>query len=463
METAPVLTAAQLEKLEWKKDEIVYAKKKIAEAEKFGVTGANYDALVAAIGNESLTYAQIAGKSSKLVQEIKAAKLAAADPLSEAALLKTYSKTEVENLFAAYEKFKLNKLSGLNLQSQISKIEYEISWLSVNGKYSTSGVLKQILEKDLAVMQKELQFKLDNMNLFKAIDEAKSKIPNSILTGDKGIIKAANDLATTIGKKGVTLESVTAKSAKLDEAIAEYYKKKNAKLNNIKPDWSEASYTKKRKDDAMWAKDPAYADTKVRGVLESVWGGAIDLEKRAAYRYTKGSSYINEPLRQQHYSGKYIGVYNGEEDTAALTNIINRSKYDFDMWLQRGVDIGGLEGVFNINLYGKDLATIRSELVGKTGIEPAFSSCANAKGTGFSDKQVIYNIYCPKGTKMLYSEPFSEFGSGAKSASWDGISKQTTFGSEAEMILQRGTKFRVTKVDYSGGQWFIDVEVIGQL
>jgi len=51
---------------------------------------------------------------------------------------------------------------------------------------------------------------------------------------------------------------------------------------------------------------------------------------------------------------------------------------------------------------------------------------------------------------MLYAEPFSSYGAETKLADWNGKTKQKEFGSEAEVILQRSTKFRVLKVDYDG-------------
>ena len=99
-------------------------------------------------------------------------------------------------------------------------------------------------------------------------------------------------------------------------------------------------------------------------------------------------------------------------------------------------------------------------LVGKEGTEGAFTSAGVAKGKGFGGN-VITNIYAPRGTKMMYAEPYSSFGKGS-GRSWDGIAKQSTFGSESEIILQRGTTFRVTKVEKSGNTWYIDVEVINQ-
>jgi phenylacetate-coenzyme A ligase PaaK-like adenylate-forming protein len=42
---------------------------------------------------------------------------------------------------------------------------------------------------------------------------------------------------------------------------------------------------------------------------------------------------------------------------------------------------------------------------------------------------------------------------------WNGISKQKDFGREAEMIIQRGANFTITKIEKKGWQIFMDVEV----
>ena len=84
-----------------------------------------------------------------------------------------------------------------------------------------------------------------------------------------------------------------------------------------------------------------------------------------------------------------------------------------------------------------------------------------AKGKGFSSKSIIMNIYAPSGTKMMYTEPFSAYGRG-DGIDWDGIGGQSSFGDESEMIIQRETSFRVTKVERSKGTIYVDMEVIGQ-
>lgn len=99
--------------------------------------------------------------------------------------------------------------------------------------------------------------------------------------------------------------------------------------------------------------------------------------------------------------------------------------------------------------------------IGAVGKDGAPKSMGDSKGAGFSSKPIIYNIYMPKGTKCFYLEPFSAFGNGTCSAAWDGLTAQSSFGYEAEILLQLQTKLRITKMEFTGGTWYVDVEVIG--
>jgi hypothetical protein len=62
----------------------------------------------------------------------------------------------------------------------------------------------------------------------------------------------------------------------------------------------------------------------------------------------------------------------------------------------------------------------------------------------------------------MYAEPISDYGNGA-GLNWNGISKQKSFGGELETIIQRGSTFRMIKVEKTGSQLFFDLEVAGQI
>jgi|LSQX01.3.fsa_nt_gb SPP1 gp7 family putative phage head morphogenesis protein len=240
-------------------------------------------------------------------------------------------------------------------------------------------------------------------------------------------------------------------------------------------------FSQARKDAALWAQDTKEADDILRQKCGEVWQKATNVEKDAIYEYTGSYSKFNEPLRGYEYgTNAYLGVGNVDLDKIgvnyggykpgqvrkqidAMTSIIEKSSYTEDIWVQRGVEYKGMDKFFNINpddfyLSEKELA---SKLLGTTPTEYGFFSTGVSKGKGFSHKPIIMNVYAPAGTKMMYAEPFSQFGCGLK-RSWDGISPQSSFGIESEMIFQRGTTFRVTKVEKSGGKIYIDIDVIGQ-
>lgn len=268
------------------------------------------------------------------------------------------------------------------------------------------------------------------------------------------------------------LEEFDAKGQEL-HALQEKHKNVQASLSALKKGGKGTSdpYSQKRKDAALWAQTPQEADEVLREKCGEVWRKASKAEKDALYAYTEGSGGFNRPLRG--YDGSWYDFkgagkvdLNNEGRGAAIqhmTNVINRSTYDKDIWLQRGVETA--EGA--ASFLGIPVEVLKSnslkklqELKGKEIVEPAFASCGSAKGQGFSG--YIFRIYCPKGTKMMYSEPFSRYGAGHK-RKWDGKKQQASFGYEDETIIQRGTTFKVTKVEKVGSKVSFEIEVIEQI
>lgn len=241
------------------------------------------------------------------------------------------------------------------------------------------------------------------------------------------------------------------------------------------------AFSQERKDAAIWAKTTKEADDVLRDKCGEVWQAASKAEKDAIYEYTSGYSKFNEPLRGIEYGTNVVkGVGNIDFDAIgtnyggykrgevrkqinAMTDIIEKSTYDFDIWLQRGCDYRGMDNFFKIpmDLLQHGSQSDLEQLLGREVTDFGFFSCGVSKGKGFSHKPIIMNVYAPQGTKMMYAEPFSAFGNGSGKG-WDGVARQSTFGSESEIILQQGTSFRITKVEKTGGKLYIDIEVILQ-
>lgn len=232
----------------------------------------------------------------------------------------------------------------------------------------------------------------------------------------------------------------------------------------LSPTMTTGAYSKERKDAAMWAKSSAEADKKIRSKCGEVWQGATQDQREGAYRYTAGSGHMNRPLRGGlPWSSESPS---GTSHIKGLTELCSQSTYDFDMWLQRGVSDEGSTKFLGIPpswLAARSEEEVKQEVLGKVFTDDAFLSTATAKGKGFSGN--IFNIYAPAGTQMIYAEPFSSFSPDDISTggiNWDGKTPQGRFGSESEMIIQRGTSFRITKVEKTNGRWYFDMEVVGQ-
>lgn len=233
-------------------------------------------------------------------------------------------------------------------------------------------------------------------------------------------------------------------------------------------------FSQKRKDAAYWfTGNDAHrrADKVLRPDAGTLWRSATEAEKDAAYDYTRGSGGFNRPLRGYAGSwnnfqgvGKVDWDYEGKgQKIKDLTNLIDRSPSKFDIWLQRGVESdSGAAGFFGIDerFLNATEDELRQLLIGKEVSDEAFLSTAGAKGSGFSGR-LILNIYAPSGTKFIYAEPFSHYGDGDR-RNWDGIREQSSFGYEFEVLLQRDTKFKITKVEKSGYTIYADVDIVGQ-
>ena len=387
----------------------------------------------------------------------------------------------------------LAKLQGL--KSQMDQVELQKSeWqVKLNEKLKTEQ------QKALLKQQVELQQQLDSMEVktYSGIwkdDKTTADWASLNIDGKKKYFEG-KFLTETDPDKMQEFQQLYNQLVELDAEGKSYHdiqselKKIQADLNKLDKsdiiDTAEEVFSQERKDAAYWFTDNnggvKGADSILRPVCGEVWKGATATERASIYEYTSSYHKFNEPLRGIEYgTNKFLGVgnvdleqigvnYSGykpgqvKKQIDAMTSIIEKSSYPDDLWVQRGCGYGGMDKFFGIDV--SDFQLPESELAAKLlqskPTEYGFMSTGVSKGKGFSHQPIIMNVYAPSGTKMMYVEPFSAFGNGS-GKSWDGISPQSSFGSEAEMILQRGTTFRVTKVEKSNGKIYIDMEVIEQ-
>lgn len=386
------------------------------------------------------------------------------DELSLSALIpdvnkwhKQFTSQELHGVYDAVEA-KLAQWQSLTLEQKAKKLQFEaIDFLGgnmhgVQQKYATWKVSQAAYLKKLD----EVNTAIDWININKAYADVKgystqSKVYHKILFDLKNAMVAQD--------KDLAKQLIQEAQDKKNSLIQLKAKRAANKDGNGSIPFDADAYSQARKDAAVWAKNTKDADDVLRAKCGEVWRNATDEEKNAIFGYTSSYHNINEPLRGLTYYGSAADTQLGLDRIPLMESIINKSYYDKDIWLQRG---GGMVELKKFGLSNYAYATDAEimALVGKEGTEGAFTSAGVAKGKGLGGN-VITNIYAPRGTKMMYAEPYSSFGNGS-GRSWDGIAKQSTFGSESEIILQRGTTFRVTKVEKSGNTWYIDVEVINQ-
>lgn len=231
------------------------------------------------------------------------------------------------------------------------------------------------------------------------------------------------------------------------------------------------AFSKARKDAAWWFKDRKKADAELRPKAGEVWRSLTTNQKRSLYGYTSNSNEWNQPtngFKNGSWGRKnYVGPGNVDIDARRhgmkirqMTEAISKSSYDHDMWLNRGSDTNSMDTFFGLEEGG--FASLSDDelqkLVGRSGRVGGFWSTSPAKGSGFSSKPVVINVYAPAGSNAIYAEPFSAYG-GGDGLEWDGKSGQSYFKNEFEVILQRGGSYKVTKIEHHGWKYYIDMEL----
>ena len=384
----------------------------------------------------------------------------------------------VSELQAAHDAVqnKLSQIASLPIDKQIKKLENEIkyvcdpTYLKPHSIYPTWKVSQSAYMQELAKVkhQQKVNELTAKLNILKTYLSAHTKAT----TLASLIAQAETNLTSdNLFEAEIYVSEAEKKKASLEAAQARRDAKKGKGVTNLNQiDFDDDTRTQERKDAAKWfkndtdANDFYFEETNTK----AQWLAASAEEKKALHQYTAGSSYITEPLRaiKGYYHYYTSRKDESERDVEQMTNIISRCYCTHDIWIKRDEGAWCAEyrwGIPDLSVYESN----PSALVGRIGVDESFMSCGNNKSTYFGSKPVILNIYCPKQTRLIYAEPFSEFGGKHDNGiykpgkSWDGSSKPLTTH-ENEIILQRGTKFRITKAEYKSGQWYIDCEVLSQ-
>nr|DAZ27111.1 MAG TPA: VIP2 [Caudoviricetes sp.] len=333
------------------------------------------------------------------------------------------------------------------------------------------------------------------------------------------VVKKSDDFADAIDdimKKAKTNDikkafnkysSGSIKSEKFDSLLTKLddYKTGKIKIESSLKKFTADDFTDEAKSLAKLYENRWIADGDLRKWLDDNWDALDDSQKFSVWKYTENSNPINKPLSGYAHGSwdrkDFVGVGNanwGTEDSwrqlgskfakkfgkngtknidhakaiADLTTTIDNMELPSSMYLFRGSDYTGLAGWFEgsgfnfdnmLELFKNGSTEDLKALEGMTVQNHAFTSTAIAGDSGFGGK-VRYKIYAPKGTRGVYAEPQSFYGEtvGMKEALYKTGQNYRDVGGEAEIILQRGTEFRITDIKKTNDTINIEMEIVDQ-
>lgn len=196
------------------------------------------------------------------------------------------------------------------------------------------------------------------------------------------------------------------------------------------------------------------------------WSKMTAKERKYLYKYTTGSRFVNEPLGERDYWASSTGKKDTTEGINAITKALNRCSIPEDCILSHGIGNGGFKAMFQIGDY-ENIEDAVNARIGQIGLNNTFFSCTADGGNPLS-KPIVMDIFVPKGAKGMYVEPFSSYGLGAKSASWDGSYDPDAnvtdwdVSHENEVILQRGGMYKITGYEWKDGEHHVICELVNQ-
>lgn len=175
---------------------------------------------------------------------------------------------------------KLNSFTGLPLEKQKSKLEFEISWVKDKKKYDTWQEAATAYTKALNNVNKQIE-------LQSVKEDIDSVISFSLTTKSAKVKNLAMELQQLANGTSVSVENVKIKLAEAQKEVVRLEKERAKRAaKNIGDAFADDAYTQVRKDAAMWAKDTASADKKLREKCGEVWRMATQEERGCILLHT---------------------------------------------------------------------------------------------------------------------------------------------------------------------------------
>lgn len=351
------------------------------------------------------------------------------------------AKRELATLESANQDTSSAKIKLKKFQKEYTKFTNETGLIKQNERVAIS---KNIENKTIDKQQKinDLLQKRKELELKKANLEIKEDLSKPIVSNKKNIIK----------EKIIKIENK-------DNMNEEYLRLKNIYEKSYEDKWQNTSLQEKyfymnyEKDGKLFYKQLLQS----RGIDTTEWNLENDfIKKTKSYsQYEKNNSEIisnkyndtinNLNIKEKEILNKYttsyymtvngqLRGYTGVDSTnkiKQITDVLNKTSLVEDTKLYRKIGVDGFSDLTNVkinNVNSFSTDELRKMFVGKEYKDNAFISTSTVD-RGFESGGIHMQLYAPKGTKGTYINEISEYKN-----------------IEYEMLLQRGTKFKIIDV-----------------
>lgn len=290
--------------------------------------------------------------------------------------------------------------------------------------------------------------KLDGMT-DKQLDELASKMGVSkadLIKKSNGVIMSNGTIRHTIKaknynqfkKKYQTKAKVQQAQQVAQQAVKSQNAANTATVAQTAKDWSDlTSHAKPFTDDyerVEFHKNQHFNQNK--------WDNALSSDERTGIQNYTGSYYteMNSAMRERRINQSRYKKYIDDATTG-----LEKWEVQEDVIVWRGISSSRTfaQSVFNVS--EQELIQMFNDrtIIGQTFTEYGFASTGVTKGAGWS-KQISAEIYVPKGTKAMYVDPISKH------------------RDEKELLLQRGTVFKIWDFTENNGRYRLRLEIVDQ-
>lgn len=426
----------------------------------------DYSRLEQLIADNNLT--ALTGESRKVAQDIKAMRdeeKALSDIIPDVHTWHDqFSIAELKTTREAVKKT-ISKLDNSTLESFKSGLVFEADWVVKNSTYATKYVAESAYKNQIKLVEEQIYWRDNKSKADNLVSRLTATLPK-IANKWKGEIEWAvnnsnkNYLETCIGKldkwdKIINLESSLPKDGSVDISKLQKYIKEG-KINKAWGEYNKLNTSSTSIDWEDYCKKHYRANfdinsqesyekrmPKLISDCHDAWINAPEEERRAIIKYT--GSYSREMIVDRA-SGR------SNELVTHLDSLLDKIKLSEDMVLRSGQDFCVPRIIFGDDfaniLESEDLDSLNKKFSGHKGFNGGYMSTSYNERGGFSDKDIEFHIFAPKGTHGMIANQISSCAED-RGVDWDAVSFRSDWREreESEFLLHGGYIYKFIRAE----------------